>query len=110
MTIQKPLGPGEVRWLQVTALACRCARCEAEFIVIAERVGEDPPLPARCRACRTPYWRVPRGTLRRGRPALFASATCVRCTRGFSVRSSEARTRPEGWRLEALCPECQERA
>jgi hypothetical protein len=101
------LAPGEARALEVSALACRCSRCDAEFLVVGSRAGAVPTPPTRCRDCRSPYWRVPRGTLQRGRPSQRARAMCVRCARRFTLRASEARALPEGWELEAVCGECR---
>lgn len=44
----------------VKAFACRCERCGYEW-----QAAEKPD---RCAGCRSPYWNVKRGVLRRGRP------------------------------------------
>ena len=44
----------------VKALKLKCERCDYESLVSAP--------PKRCPKCKSPYWNIPRGKLRRGRP------------------------------------------
>jgi hypothetical protein len=62
------LALGEARPIDVPALACRCSRCEALFVVVGEPPGSSPAPPPRCRECRVLYWQEPVGTRPRGRP------------------------------------------
>jgi DNA-directed RNA polymerase subunit RPC12/RpoP len=105
--ISARLAPGEARAVEVAALACRCSRCDAEFLVFGASRQATPAPPARCRDCRSPYWRVARGTLQRGRPSQRVRATCARCARGFTLGAVEIRSLPEGWELDARCVECR---
>jgi hypothetical protein len=44
------------------SMKCECLRCDHVWV----RRAADKPV--RCAKCRTPYWNVPKGELRTGRP------------------------------------------
>ncbi len=52
---------------EIMSYRCKCERCGYEWTADSDKWGSDK-LPKYCAKCNSPYWNIPRGTTKIGRP------------------------------------------
>jgi Zn finger protein HypA/HybF involved in hydrogenase expression len=50
----------QTRKIVAIRCSCQCERCAHQFVRIEESIND---LPMYCPKCKSPYWKVPKGTL-----------------------------------------------